>query len=183
MYRPGQLPGRSSGISGELQTGKCSYYPPEGYPGQLMYTFVILRRLAPKFQHSLSAVTLGIFLGATTYRWGRRLEGWSNTAAGEEWPSREVILHIHLNTFISLSFDRLLVTTACKKLHGTEISPVWPIIIHWQARDCSTILPLASRGPDGPDAPYNGLGTFPFFPVPRPDFWWRGKLYGNIFAP
>jgi hypothetical protein len=34
-------------------------------PGQLAYTFVILihRRLAPKYQHYLYAVTLGIYLG------------------------------------------------------------------------------------------------------------------------
>ncbi len=43
MYRPGQLPGRTSVISGELQAGgivyvqvwlECSYEPPEGNPGQ-----------------------------------------------------------------------------------------------------------------------------------------------------
>jgi hypothetical protein len=51
MYRPGQLPGRSSVISGQLQAGgnsifyvwlECPYFnPPEGLPGQIVYTFVI----------------------------------------------------------------------------------------------------------------------------------------------
>ncbi len=50
MYWPGQLPGRSSVISGELQAGgiayvyvwlECSYDSSEGQPGQLAYTFVI----------------------------------------------------------------------------------------------------------------------------------------------
>ncbi len=67
----GQLPGRSSGISGELQAGGKSI--------RLCLTEVLLlwtpqtatldslrilsnRCLAPKFQHSLTAVTLGIYL-------------------------------------------------------------------------------------------------------------------------
>jgi hypothetical protein len=76
LYLPGQLPGRSSVISGELQEGRnfriayvyvwleYSYDHPEGHPGQLVYTFVIriLSRLEPKFKDSLSAVTLGIYL-------------------------------------------------------------------------------------------------------------------------
>jgi hypothetical protein len=41
--------------------------PPEGHPGQHAYTFVIrilsTSALAPKFQHSLPAITLGIYLG------------------------------------------------------------------------------------------------------------------------
>jgi hypothetical protein len=37
--------------------------PPEGHPGQHAYTFVIRRRLSSQFQFSLSAVTLGIYLG------------------------------------------------------------------------------------------------------------------------
>jgi hypothetical protein len=49
MYCPGQLPGRSSVISGELQAGgivyvyvwrECSYDPPKGQSGQLVHTFV-----------------------------------------------------------------------------------------------------------------------------------------------
>ncbi len=46
---------------------KCSYDPPEGHPGQLVNTFVgfvSYQRLGPKFQHSLSAVTLGFYLGS-----------------------------------------------------------------------------------------------------------------------
>jgi hypothetical protein len=69
MYRPDQLPGRASVLSGELQAGGnslnlclCSYAPPppEGHPVRHAYTFVICNvRLAPKFQNSLPAVTLG----------------------------------------------------------------------------------------------------------------------------
>ncbi len=35
--------------------------PTEGHPGQHAYTFLSYWRLAPKFQHSLSGVTLGIY--------------------------------------------------------------------------------------------------------------------------
>ncbi len=44
---------------------ECSYEPPEGHPVQLVYTFVICilsMSRTPKFQHFLSAVTLGISL-------------------------------------------------------------------------------------------------------------------------
>jgi hypothetical protein len=48
MYRPGQLPGRATVVSGELLAGGNSLClclaavllrPPEGHPGQLEYTF------------------------------------------------------------------------------------------------------------------------------------------------
>ncbi len=72
MYGPGQLPDRASVTSGKLQAGGIVHayiyvwrvyfdYPPEGHRGQLAYTFVI-RRLSPKFQSFLSAVTLAVLL-------------------------------------------------------------------------------------------------------------------------
>jgi hypothetical protein len=74
MYRPGgQLPGRASVISGELQAGGNNIclcltgelLLREGHPGQLAHTFVIrilTTSFAPKFQHSLFAFTLDINL-------------------------------------------------------------------------------------------------------------------------
>jgi hypothetical protein len=44
----------------------CEWDGPEGHPGQCcihMYAFVSYRRLSPQFKFSLSAVTLGIYLG------------------------------------------------------------------------------------------------------------------------
>jgi hypothetical protein len=64
---------RSSFISEELKAGgiayvyvrlESSYDPPECHPGQLAYTYLI-RRLTPQFQFYVSAVSPGIYLGAT----------------------------------------------------------------------------------------------------------------------
>ncbi len=76
MYRPCQLPGiqifnyqwGASGWLGGIAYIRleCSDDPPEGNPGQLAYKFslfVFYRHLAHKFHHSLSAVTLVIYLG------------------------------------------------------------------------------------------------------------------------
>jgi hypothetical protein len=42
---------------------ECSYDPSEGHPGQLVYTLLIrIQRLTHTFQHSLSDVTLDIYL-------------------------------------------------------------------------------------------------------------------------
>ncbi len=71
MYRPGQLPVSSSVISGELQAGGngirlfdwSALMTLQNPPWTACKNFrVSYRRLAPKFQHSLSAVTLGIIL-------------------------------------------------------------------------------------------------------------------------
>ncbi len=72
MYRHGQLSDRSSIISGELLAGgnmfTIDWSAPEGQKATLdslrtLSRFLSCRPLAPKFQHSPSAVNLGIYLG------------------------------------------------------------------------------------------------------------------------
>ncbi len=72
MYRPGQLPGRASVISGVLQAGGTSIFlclTGEGIPQKatldILCTFlwfVSYRHPSPKFQSSLSAVPLALHL-------------------------------------------------------------------------------------------------------------------------
>jgi hypothetical protein len=78
MYRPGQLPGRASVISGELQAGggivyvqvwlECPYDPPEGHPGQHAYTFLI--HVLSMYLTSVSIFSVCAALGVYLYGWG-----------------------------------------------------------------------------------------------------------------
>ncbi len=73
--RAAARPCKSSVISGKMQAGgiayiyvwlERSYDPQEGHSGQHSL-FVSYRGLSPQFQFSLSAVTLGIYLGVPSF--------------------------------------------------------------------------------------------------------------------
>ncbi len=71
MYRPGQLPGRSSVVCGELQAGGNSIFlcltgmliRPYRRPSwtACIHFRILSMSATTKFQHSLSAVTLGLY--------------------------------------------------------------------------------------------------------------------------
>ncbi len=107
MSRPGQLPGRASVINGELQAGGnilclCltgvllwSPPPPEGRPEQLrsLSWFISYRHLEHKCQHSLSAVTLGIYLCG--YFCSLCLGGGEGMGLTSHWRGCVIIPHLH----------------------------------------------------------------------------------------